>query len=64
MTIINGGGQQVGVLRSELERMNSENERLKEMLDQATNNYNGLHMHLQSLMHQHQKAAATAEEGT
>lgn len=39
--------------------MNSENERLKEMLNEATNNYNGLQMHLQTLiMQERQKGVA------
>lgn len=37
-------------MKSELERMNSENQRLKEMLNEATHNYNGLQMHLHTIM--------------
>ncbi|XP_073281420.1 WRKY transcription factor 6-like isoform X2 [Primulina huaijiensis] len=40
------------VLQAELERMNSENRRLKDMLNQVTNNYNGLQMHMITLMQQ------------
>lgn len=47
------------VLKSEIERMNSENQRLKEMLNEANNNYNDLYMHLQTLiMLKHQKGVA------
>lgn len=47
------------VLKSEIERMNSENQRLKEMLNKANNNYNDLHMYLQTLiMQKHQKGVA------
>lgn len=49
---------QVGVLKNELERMNSENERLKELLNQATNKYNGLQVHLQTIIQEQQKGAA------
>ncbi|KAH6776093.1 hypothetical protein C2S52_013654 [Perilla frutescens var. hirtella] len=52
---------EVGVLKTELERMNSENQRLKEMLTQATNNYNGLQMHIQTIMQEQQKGVG--EEG-
>lgn len=41
---------QVGVLKSELEKMSLENQRLKEMLNEATNNYNGLQMHFLRMM--------------
>ncbi|KAG8364588.1 hypothetical protein BUALT_Bualt18G0012900 [Buddleja alternifolia] len=44
---------EMAVLHAEMERIDSENKRLKEMLNQMTNNYNGLHMHLLTLM-QHQ----------
>lgn len=56
----------MGILKTELERMNSENQRLKEMLNQATHNYNGLQMHLLTLMqeqqHDHHNRGG-AEEG-
>ncbi|KAK6919330.1 WRKY domain [Dillenia turbinata] len=48
------------VLQAELERLKAENARLKEMLNQASNNYNTLQMHLISFMQQqnqdHQKS--------
>ncbi|XP_073296921.1 WRKY transcription factor 6-like isoform X2 [Primulina huaijiensis] len=44
--------EQLTVLQAELERMNSENRRLKDMLNQVTNNYNGLQMHMINLMQQ------------
>nr|AKA27895.1 WRKY protein [Salvia miltiorrhiza] len=56
---------EMAFLQSEMERMNSENARLKEMLDQMTNNYNGLQMHVLTMMHQrsdNQAGGATAEE--
>ncbi|KZV17717.1 WRKY transcription factor 6-like [Dorcoceras hygrometricum] len=40
------------VLQAELERMNSENRRLKDMLNQVTNNYNDLQMHMMTLLQQ------------
>ncbi|CAA0837105.1 Probable WRKY transcription factor 42 [Striga hermonthica] len=43
------------IMRSELERMSTENRRLKEMLNQMTNNYNGLHMHLMTVMKQNEQ---------
>lgn len=44
----------MAVLQVELERMNAENQQLKEMLNQATTNYSALQMHLMNLM-QNQK---------
>ncbi|TYJ26056.1 hypothetical protein E1A91_A07G093200v1 [Gossypium mustelinum] len=41
---------EVAVLRAKLVQMNAENERLKEMLIQATENYNTMKIHLCSLM--------------
>ncbi|KAL0362375.1 UNVERIFIED_CONTAM: WRKY transcription factor 6 [Sesamum calycinum] len=46
-------------LQAEMERMNTENQRLREMLNQVTNNYNGLQMHLLTLM----QNGGSAEEG-
>ncbi|CAI9784421.1 unnamed protein product [Fraxinus pennsylvanica] len=43
------------VLRAEMERMNSENLRLKDTLNQVTNNYNTLQIHLMTLMQQHER---------
>ncbi|KAK4437371.1 WRKY transcription factor 6 [Sesamum alatum] len=42
--------EQMAFLQAEMERMNTENQRLREMLNQMTNNYNGLQMHLLTLM--------------
>ncbi|KAF8030213.1 hypothetical protein BT93_E2607 [Corymbia citriodora subsp. variegata] len=39
----------------ELQRMNSENQRLREMLGQVTSNYSALHSHLSSLLQQQQQ---------
>nr|AQX45439.1 WRKY transcription factor 3-like protein [Luffa aegyptiaca] len=43
------------VLQAELERINAENQRLKEMLNQVTSNYQALQMHFTTLI-QNQKA--------
>nr|AFX83940.1 WRKY super family protein [Hevea brasiliensis] len=42
-------------LQVELQRMNVENQRLRDMLSQVTNNYNALQMHLVALMQQQQQ---------
>ncbi|XP_047949394.1 probable WRKY transcription factor 31 [Salvia hispanica] len=52
---------EVGILKSELKRLNSENEHLKETLAQATNKYNGLQMHMQKFIQEKQQNIA--EEG-
>lgn len=44
-------------LQVELERMNAENRRLREMLSQVSNNYTALQMHLMTLVHQQQQNA-------
>ncbi|GFP79570.1 WRKY transcription factor 6 [Phtheirospermum japonicum] len=49
-------------LQAEMERMNSENRRLRDMLNQVTNNYNGLQMHLLTLMQQQQQQADQRQE--
>ncbi|XP_057784872.1 probable WRKY transcription factor 31 [Salvia miltiorrhiza] len=54
---------EVGVLKSKLERMNSENERLKEMLNHAKNKYNGLQMHLQTIIQEQQHKGVADQEG-
>ncbi|KAH7838785.1 hypothetical protein Vadar_031170 [Vaccinium darrowii] len=46
---------ELGVLQSELERMNVENQRLKGMLSQVSNNYSALQIHLMTLMQQQQQ---------
>ncbi|KNA25077.1 hypothetical protein SOVF_009720 [Spinacia oleracea] len=40
------------VLQAELQRMNAENQKLKSMLSQVSNNYNSLQMHLVTVMQQ------------
>lgn len=53
---------QLAVLHAELERMNSENQRLRELVEEVTNNYNNLQMHLITFMQQqHQKAVDNNE---
>ncbi|KAH9613271.1 hypothetical protein KSS87_013249 [Heliosperma pusillum] len=44
----------LAVLQGELERMNAENQKLKNMLSQVSQNYNALQMHLVTLMQQQQ----------
>ncbi|KAL6535906.1 hypothetical protein OROHE_012750 [Orobanche hederae] len=46
---------EIAFLQVEMERINSENRRLREMLNQVTNNYNGLQMHVLTLMQQQQQ---------
>nr|QWQ79540.1 WRKY transcription factor protein 22 [Zanthoxylum armatum] len=43
------------VVQAELERVNAENQRLKEMVNEITNNYNMLQMQLMTFMHHHNK---------
>ena len=43
------------VHRAELEGMNSENQRLRDMVDEVTNNYNNLQRHLVTFMTQQQQ---------
>ncbi|XP_074307481.1 putative WRKY transcription factor 31 [Silene latifolia] len=55
---------EVAVLQAELERMNAENQKLKNMLSQVSQNYNALQMHLVTVMkqqQQHQKGDNTQE---
>ncbi|XP_057996986.1 probable WRKY transcription factor 31 isoform X2 [Hevea brasiliensis] len=50
-------------LQVELQRMNAENQRFRDMLSQVTNNYNALQMHLAALMqHQQQQQNHGTEE--
>ncbi|KAH9797955.1 putative WRKY transcription factor 31 [Citrus sinensis] len=42
-------------LQVELQQMNTENQRLRDMLSQVTNNYNALQMHIIALMQQQQE---------
>ncbi|XP_022771770.1 probable WRKY transcription factor 31 [Durio zibethinus] len=54
---------ELAVLQAELERMNAENQRLREMLSQVTSNYNTVQMHLVTLMQQqHDVKAEKTEE--
>ncbi|XP_016458928.1 WRKY transcription factor 6-like isoform X4 [Nicotiana tabacum] len=48
-------------LQVELERMNTENQRLKGMLTQVTNSYSALQMHLVTLMQQQQQLISRTE---
>lgn len=54
---------QLAALQAELERMKMENLRLRDMLDQVNTSYNGLHMHLVSLMDQKADQDAEEQEG-
>nr|GMC85649.1 probable WRKY transcription factor 31 [Ipomoea batatas] len=51
----NRAKNEVGVIKAELDRMNAENQHLRDMLHQATNNYSALQTHLTSLMQQQQQ---------
>ncbi|KAJ4980234.1 hypothetical protein NE237_031071 [Protea cynaroides] len=46
---------ELAVLQTELDRMNEENQRLRGMVNQVSNNYNNLQVHLMTLMQQQQK---------
>ncbi|KAK4794870.1 hypothetical protein SAY86_012864 [Trapa natans] len=64
-----GTKTELAKLQLELQRMNAENQRLKEMLSQVTNNYSTLQMHLNAFIHQQQNLGTQrrqeqeAEEG-
>ncbi|KAK9715018.1 hypothetical protein RND81_06G136900 [Saponaria officinalis] len=49
------------VLQGELQRMNAENQKLKNMLTQVSQNYNALQMHLVTLMQQQQQQLQKGE---
>ncbi|KAK7412683.1 hypothetical protein VNO78_04234 [Psophocarpus tetragonolobus] len=49
-------------LQVELQRMNAENNKLKEMLSHVTGNYTALQMHLMTLMQQNQRTESTENE--
>lgn len=49
-------------IQSELERMNIENQRLRGMLSQVTNNYAALQVHLATIMEQQNARAGRAQE--
>lgn len=51
---------ELAVVQAELKRTNTENQRLREMLNQVTSNYNALHLHLVTVM-QDQKAENTGK---
>nr|WGV38210.1 WRKY [Loropetalum chinense var. rubrum] len=51
----------LAVLQAELERMNMENQRLRDMLNHVTGNYHALQMHMVTLMQDHQKTEKTEE---
>ncbi|OIT08408.1 PREDICTED: probable WRKY transcription factor 31 isoform X1 [Nicotiana attenuata] len=53
--------EQLAQLQVELERMNTENQRLKGMLTQVTNSYSALQMHLVTLMQQQQQLISRTE---
>lgn len=44
---------QLAAMRDELARVKEENQKLREMLNQAISNYNALQMHLTALRQQH-----------
>nr|GME14453.1 probable WRKY transcription factor 31 [Ipomoea batatas] len=46
---------ELAVVQAELERMNGENRRLRDTLNQVTNNYTSLQMHVMTLMQQQQQ---------
>ncbi|KAI8000771.1 WRKY transcription factor 6 [Camellia lanceoleosa] len=46
---------EMAVLQAEVERMNAENQRLRGMLSQVSNNYSALQLHLVTLMQQQQQ---------
>ena len=50
---------QLAVLQCELDRMNTENQRLRAMLNLANNNYHALQMHISSLMQQQKQTQKT-----
>lgn len=50
-------GFKLAELQVELQRMNSENQKLRGMLTQVNNNYNALNMQLEALMHQQQNSS-------
>lgn len=49
-------------LHSELERMNAENQKLKGMLTQVTNNYSTLQMHIAMMQQQRNSTSLASEE--
>nr|GMD37834.1 probable WRKY transcription factor 31 [Ipomoea batatas] len=53
---------ELAVVQAELERMNGENRRLRDTLNQVTNNYTSLQMHVMTLMQQQQQSHGKTEE--
>lgn len=53
---------QLAQLQVELQKMNSENQRLKDMLSQVTNNYSALQMHFVALMQQRNHGVESNKE--
>ncbi|KAL6197654.1 hypothetical protein ACLB2K_033260 [Fragaria x ananassa] len=53
---------ELALLQVELQRMNAENQRLKEMLGQVTNNYTALQTHLLAVMHHQQQNHVAADQ--
>ncbi|KAI3753373.1 hypothetical protein L2E82_25425 [Cichorium intybus] len=53
---------ELAVVQAELERMNTENLRLREVLNQVTNNYNTLQTHLLTMMQQKQRDEQSTED--
>jgi hypothetical protein len=49
---------ETAVAQAELDRLNKENERLRETLSEMTSNYNNLHMHLMTLIRQRKEEQA------
>ncbi|KAB5533748.1 hypothetical protein DKX38_016834 [Salix brachista] len=56
--------EKLAQLQVELQKMNTENRRLKDMLGQVTNNYSALQMHFVALMQQHQQQNHGKESNT
>lgn len=54
---------QLVVLQAELERMNGENRRLRDMLNQVKSNYTTLQMHMMTMMHQQQNQENGQRDG-
>lgn len=50
---------QLGVIKAELDRMNVENQHLRDMLNQVTNNYSALQTHLTTLIQQQQNGGGS-----
>lgn len=53
---------ELAVLQAEVDRMNAENQRLREMLNQVSGNYSALQMHLVAVMQSQQQKVDRVEE--